>query len=258
VLTTTATAGSTTGYDQRAVSSDVVTGTQLLDVADPVRDDHGPGTFQSPTAPDFKDGAFDLTRFQVVQDGATTYLRARVRDLSPTFGNSLGAQLLTVFLHEPGTAGSTRPLFASRNYSVAAGDAWARAIQVRGFDETRVFDATGGQIGTANAQASPLTGFITIVVPTALLGGTPGSGWTFTVALHGQDGYGQDGARTFAETPQGYQFGRCATAGDPDPRCAVPLDRLPKAMDVLVPAGATQAEILDPTHPVVLRGVPIP
>jgi len=129
-----------------------------------------------------------------------------------------------------------------------------------GFDETRVFDATGAQIGTANAQASPLTGFITIVVPTALLGGTPASGWTFTVVLHGQDGYGQDGARTFAETPQGYQFGRCATAGDPDPRCAVPLDRLPKAMDVLVlvPAGATQAEILDPTHSVVLRGVPIP
>jgi len=129
---------------------------------------------------------------------------------------------------------------------------------VRGFDETRVFDATGAHIGTANAQASPLTGFITIVVPTALLGGTPASGWTFTVVLHGQDGYGQDGARTFAETPQGYQFGRCATAGDPDPRCAVSLDRLLKAMDVLVPAGATQAEILDPTHPVVLRGVPIP
>jgi len=38
----------------------------------------------------------------------------------------------------------------------------------------------------------------------------------------------------------------------------VPLDRLPKAMDVLVPADATQAEILDPTRPVVLRGVPIP
>lgn len=259
VLTTTSTiSGAATGYDQRSVSSDAVTGTQLLDVADPSGDDHGPGTFQAPTSSDFKDGAFDLTRFQVVQDGATTYLRAKVRDLSPTFGNSLGAQLLTVFVHEPGAPGSTRPLYASRNYSVSSADAWTRSVQLRGFDETRVFDASGAQIGTANAQASQLTGYITIAIPTALLGGPPASGWTFTVVMYGQDGYGQDGARTFAETAQPYQFGRCATVGDPDPRCGVALDQLPKAMDVLVPAESTQAEVLDPTKPVVLRGIPIP
>ena len=258
VLTVTATAGATTGYDQRSVSSDVVTGTSLLDVADPSGDDHGPGTFQYPTSSDFKDGAFDLTRFQVVQDGGTTYLRARLRDLSPTFGNALGAQLITVFVHRPGVAGSTAPLFASRHYAVDAADAWARAVQVRGFDETRVYDATGAQIGTANAQASALTGFVTVAVPSALLGGTPASGWTFTVVVHGQDGYGQDGARTFTATAGSYTFGRCAVTGDPDPRCAVAPDQLPKAMDVLVPAGATQAEELDPTHPVVLRGVAVP
>ena len=258
VLTTTATAGTTTGYDQRSVSSDVVTGTSLLDVADPVGDDHGPGTFRYPTSANFKDGAFDLTRFQLVQDGATTYLRARLRDLSPTFGNSLGAQLLTVFLHRPGIPGSTAPLFASRHYAIDGADAWSRAIQVRGFDETRVYDASGTQIGTANAQASQLTGYITVAVPTALLGAVPASGWTATVVLHGQDGFGQDGARTFTETPQEFTFGRCATAPDPDPRCAVALDRLPKAMDVLVPDGTTQAQELDPTSPVVLRGVAIP
>ena len=258
VLTTTATAGTATGYDQRSVSSDVVSGTSLLDVADPVGDDSGPGTFRYPTSADFHDGAFDLTRFQVVQDGSTTYLRARLRDLSPTFGNALGAQLLTLFVHQPGVAGSTQPIFDSRHYSVAAEDAWSRAIQVRGFDETRVYDASRTQIGTAKAQASALTGFITVSIPTALLGGTPASGWSFTVVLHGQDGYGQDGARTFADTPQGYQFGRCASATDPDPRCQVASDQLPKAMDVLVPPGTSQQVELDPRLPVVLRGVQIP
>lgn len=257
VLTTTVTAGQATGYDQRAVSSDVITGTQVLDVTDPVGDDHGPGTFQYPTSTDFKAGAFDLTRFRVIQDGPTTYLRTTLRDLSPTFGNALGAQLLTIFVHEPGSPGSTSPVFASRNYSIASGDAWARAVQVRGFDETRVYDASGAQIGTAAAQASQLTGTITVTLPTALLGGTPATGWSFTVVLHGQDGFGQDGARTFAETAQSFQFGRCAVAGDPDPRCGVPVGQLPKAMDVLVPAGVTQAQVLDPTAPVVLRGVPI-
>ena len=258
VLTTTATSGSTTAYDQRSVSSDVVTGTSLLDVTDPTGDDNGPGTFRYPRSSDFHDGAFDLTRFQVVQDGATTYLRARVRDLSPTFGNSLGAQLLTVFVHRPGAAGTTKPIFDSRNYSVAQADAWDRAVQVRGFDETRVYDATRTQIGTASAQASALSGFITVSIPTALLGGTPVSGWSFTVVLHGQDGYGQDGARTFDDTPKDYQFGRCATSPAPDPRCQVSSGGLPKAMDVLVPAGTTQQAELDPRFPVVLRGVPIP
>ena len=263
ILTTTVTTrAGATGYDQRTVTSDVVTGTTVLEVTDPTGDDHGPGTFQYPTAADFHQGAFDLTRFVVVDSGETVYLRARVGDLSPTFGDPLGAQLLTVFIHEPGTDGSTSSLYPSRNYGIAGPDAWARAIQVRGFDQTRVFDASGAQIGTATASASQTSGYITIAVPAALLdaspGSTPGPGWSFTVTLYGADGYGVDGARTFAPTAQPYQFGLCATAGDPDPRCAVPLDQLPKVMDTITPAGVDQSSELDATSPVVLRGVSVP
>ncbi len=256
VLTTTVTAGRRTGYDQRSVSSDAVPGTVVLDTSDPTGDDNGPGTFTYPTASDFHDGAFDLTRFEVVQDGETTYLRTKVRDLSPTFGNALGAQLLTIFAHQPGTTGSTAALYPSRQYSIADQDAWTRAVQVRGFDDTRVYDAPGSQIGTVTAQASQLSGYITVIVPTALLGGTPGAGWSFTVVLHGQDGYGQDGARVFSPTATDYTFGECP-AGGTGPICQVPVDALPKAMDVLTPAGVDQSSELDPTSPVVLRGVPI-
>ena len=70
--------------------------------------------------------------------------------------------------------------------------------------------------------------------------------------LHGQDGFGEDGARTFANTPQSYNFGRCATDPNPDPRCQVDSGQLPKAMDVLGPQQATE---LDPTHPVVIHAV---
>ncbi len=257
-ITATTTAGAT-AYDQRIVSSDQITGTPVLDVTDPSGDDSGPGTFQYPTAADFHPGAFDLTRFQVFNVGSSVLLRTQLRNLSPTFGNSLGAQLLTVFAHEPGAAAtSTAPLAASRGYSVASQDAWTRAVQVAGFQRTRVYDASGAEVGQASAQASPTTGYITIVIPKALLGGTPSAGWTFTVVLHGQDGYGQDGARTFTDTAGAYTFGRCpagATAGV----CSVPLGQLPKAMDVLTPAGVNQAVELDPSRgPVVLRGVPVP
>ena len=108
------------------------------------------------------------------------------------------------------------------------------------------------------SESSQVTRTITILVPQASLG-TPGSGWSFTVVLHGQDGFGEDGARTFTPTPGTFTFGRCETDPSPDPRCNVPLTDLPKAMDVLTPPGVDQATELDRSlGPVVLRGVPVP
>ena len=50
VLTASATAsGNRTGYAQTTVSSDVTSGTTVLDVSDPAGDDNGPGTYQYPT-----------------------------------------------------------------------------------------------------------------------------------------------------------------------------------------------------------------
>ena len=72
-------------------------------------------------------------------------------------------------------------------------------------------------------------------MPKAALG-HPAPGWTFTVVLTGQDGFSPDQARGFAPTPQDFQFGVCATASD-DPHCTVDPGTVPKAMDVLTPAG---------------------
>ncbi len=75
-----------TGVARVDVVGDLVGGTTILDVTDPSGDDHGPGTFQYPTSSAFHDGAFDITRFQVLQQGDTVYLRTTLRDLSDTFG----------------------------------------------------------------------------------------------------------------------------------------------------------------------------
>src|SRR5271165_6241227 len=106
VLTASATApGNRTGYAQTSVTSEVLNGTTALDVpnslGDGVGDDNGPGTYQYPTASDFHAGAFKLTRFQVISDGTTVYLRATLANLDPTFGSPLGAQLLDVYVHTP-------------------------------------------------------------------------------------------------------------------------------------------------------------
>jgi carbohydrate-binding DOMON domain-containing protein len=251
------TAAGATGYARRTVISDNVTG--VLDVTDPDGDDNGPGTYAYPTSSSFQPGAFDLQRFQVIVDGDTTLLRAKVRNLAPTFGSPLGAQLLDVYVHDPAaTTTSTAAAFPNRNYTIAADSAWSRRIEVEGFADPVFVDAAGQPLGTVSVLASQASGYITIVVPTAALG-TVGPGWRFTVVLHGQDGFAPGRARGFQPTPADFQFGVCATAGDPNPICAVDPETVPKAMDVITPAGVSQAAELDPTDPPVeITGVPVP
>jgi glucoamylase len=257
-ITATATTTSGTGVDRVDVVGDLVGGTSLLDVTDPANEDHGPGTFQYPTSGDFHDGAFDLTRFQVLEQGSTVYLRTTLRDLTPTFGSQDGAQLLDVYVHQPGApAYSTAAAFASRNYTLATDSAWSQRLEVQGFAPPVWLDAGGHAPGTVSSVvASGPTKTITIAVPAAQFG-TPGPGWTFSVVLTGQDGFSGDLARGFASTPQPFAFGVCAS-GDSSPICSIPPGSAPKAMDVLTPDGVSQSTELDPTQgAVVLHGVPV-
>src|SRR5262245_30718852 len=258
-LTTTVTAGNATGYDQRSVFRDVVTGTLVLDSADPDGDDNGPGNFAYPTSGDFKPGAFDLQRFQVFDTGSEIVLRARIRNLDPTFGQTNGAQLLDVYVRDPSASPtSTAPAFPQRNYTIAANSAWTQRIEVQGFAPVVWVRADGSALPGATFVANSLSRYITVRLPKAAFG-TPGSGWVFTVVLHGQDGFSQDQARGFAPTPESFLFGVCAAPNPADARCGVPPSDEPKAIDVITPPGVDQATELDVTQgPVVLTGQAVP
>lgn len=256
VVTATAT-GAGTGYAQRTISSDFVTGTVLLDQTDPDGDDNGPGTYTYPTATDFHAGAFDLQRFQVIDSGTNLVFRAQVRDLTPTFGSPLGAQLLTIYAHDPAaTTTSTAAPFPSRAYTIAPADAWSRRLEVQGFADPSLVDASGAALATPSVQASQATRYITVSVAKSAFG-TPGAGWTFAAVLTGQDGNSPDQARPFTPTAGQYTFGLCA-AGGTAPVCTADPATAPKALDVLTPAGVDQTTELDPTRgPVTVRGVPV-
>ncbi len=260
VVAATAPDGST-AQTVRTVVWDVVNGTLLLDVPDPTGDDNGPGNYAYPTDPAFHPGAYDLTDFQVYDTGSTVTFRVQTSDLSPTFGSPLGAQLVDVYVHQPGaTPTSTAASFPQRNYTIASADAWSRLIEVQGFGQ-RFIDANGTTVGTVDIKANPISRYITFSVDKTALGGTPTSGWAFTVTLAGQDGYSPDQARSFAPTPQPYQFGVCATASS-DPHCTFDPNAVPKVMDTITPSGVSQATELDYTltapAPVTLAGVAIP
>ena len=262
-LTVTATApDGATAFAQTTVIFDVVPGTLLFAASDPDGDDNGPGTYDYPNSANFVDGAYDLQAFEVYDSGPDTVtFRVQTRDLTPTFGSPLGAQLVDVYLRDPAaTTTSTAASFAQRNYTIDPEAAWSRLIEVQGFGQ-RFIDASGATVGTVAIRATQVTRWITFTVTKAALGGTPSAGWSFAVVLTGQDGFSTDQARGFQPQSQDFQFGVCTpeavAAGNPI--CAVNPSTVPKAMDILTPEGTSQADVLNPLDPpVVIPAVTIP
>lgn len=268
------------GFD---VTSLAVPGTVVLNVAGPAGGGDGPGNFALPTAtngtgPVFPAGSFTITDFRVAQAGATTSFQVGVGDLTNPFGGPDGfsLQLADIYIRRPGLPSydySTAATYSSRNYTTAAADAWSQSIEVDGFGRAQWNTALGSAAGSIQGvSGNPASGQITITVPTAQLG-TVGSGWTFTVALAGQDGFGADDARAFTATPGGYTFGVCSAAEagqNPEPQaCQVSPSIEPEVMDTVPPPGvslATELNVLDyPGNttttlatPVQLQGVTVP
>ena len=206
-----------TAHAKRTVVWDFTPGTVLLDLTDPSNDDNGPGNYAYPTSSDFHPGAFDITAFKVIlsPDTLTTTFKLQTRDLSPTFGSPLGAQLVDVYVHDPAAATtSTAASFTERNYTIAAGSAWSRLLEVQGFGQRYVDASNTNAVGTIAISANAISRYITFSVPTASLGGTPTSGWGFTVVLTGQNGFSSDQARGFLATPRRIRL-RCLRLGQP-------------------------------------------
>jgi glucoamylase len=256
-ITVTATKGNRTAYTQ--ASSVTLPGTQVFSATDPTGDDNGPGTYQYPTDSNFVAGEFDLTAMQINETATNVYLQFKLRTLAQTFGDDFGAQLLDVYVHDPSaTTTTTAPFFPGANYTVAPADAWSERLEVQGFGAAPVFVNPGGtSLGTARFVVDQPSDTATIVVPRSAFGSIA-SGWTFTVALTGQDGFSAGSARTWAATPQEFNFGVCAPGGT-SPICALDPNTVPKVMDTITPPGVDQATELNPLNgPVQLQGVTVP
>jgi glucoamylase len=255
----TSTGAGATGHAQTSVIGDVSGGTTVLSVTDPTGDDNGPGTYQYPTSSSYTAGSWDLTGFQVITAGSVVYLRTSLRVLAPTFGSVDGAQLLDIYVHDPSaTSTSTAAAFPSRNYTVDPADAWSQRLEVQGFASPVWVNAAGSQVGTPTAVvASTVANTITIALPESEFG-TPTSGWTFTVAITGQNGFNGDQAISFTTNPGDFTLGVCPVGGS-DSICALNPGTVPEVMDTIPPAGVSQATELNPVNgPVVLQGVTAP
>jgi glucoamylase len=256
-LTVTATKGDSTGYSQLNVDNTKVPGTTVFSVTDPSGDDNGPGTYQYPTDSSFLPGAFDLLGFTVSETASKVYLQTHIANLGATFGSNFGAQLLDIYVQDPSaTTTSTAAPYASRNYTIAPADAWSEYLEAQGFQSPVWQSAAGGSLGSPQFIVDGTAGTATLVVPRATFGDV-GPGWTFTLALTGQDGFSSDQARAFTQPAGAYTFGVCPVGG-PEPICSVDPSTVPKVMDTITPTGVSQSTELDPTVGAVeLQGVTV-
>ena len=253
-VTVTATLHRSTGYTQLSVTNVSLPGNQVLDVTDQSGDDNGPGTYAYPLNGVFVPGAFDLTEFKVSETGSQVYIQATIRNLVNTFGSNFGAQLLDVYVHQPGVANtSTAAAYSIMNYGIATADAWTERLEAQGFASPIWVNASNASMGNPQFVVDDTSGTATLILPESDFG-KPQPGWVFTVALTGQ-GAGQPPVRDFQTAPQDFSFGVCA-AGKTGPICSVPANTAPTVMDTIPPPGVSQATELDPTHqPVLLQGV---
>jgi glucoamylase len=285
-----ATASGATNEAIFSVTDLYVPGTVILSAPAAAGGGSGPGTYAYPTAtnsdgsPVFAPDSFRLNGFTVIDSGTTVSFQVGIANLQSTFGSLLGAQLIDIYIHAPPQsvpAGETQSTAAAGafNYSIAPADAWNQLIEVDGFgtdDWVTPASPTSGisgssSVGTPQVSVGQLSeaggetpGLVTITVPTSALG-APGSGWTFTVTLTGQDGFGVDDARTFTLTPGAYTFGVCsaAVAGESPPPaiCGVDPSTVPFVMDTIPPTSVNVQTELNPTlNPagVELQGVTVP
>ena len=140
---------------------------------------------------------------QINQTDSDVFITFKFRTLVPTFGNPFGAQMLDVYVHKPAaTTTSTAAAFSARNYTIAPADAWSERVEVQGFAAPVWLDPSGNGVGSAVFVPDDGTKTATIELPIAQFG-TVGPGWTFTVALTGQDGFSSDQARGFATDAAG-------------------------------------------------------
>jgi len=217
-------------------------GQAVLALTDPIGDDHGPGSYIYPTNPVFKPGVFDLMKFTVMDDGEAVVFTARIAGpVENPWGSpiDLSVQTLDIYIdtdHKPGS-GATQ-LLPGRNAQITPEDAWEYCIWVEGWQqEIHAVSPDGlpNRLGEVKTQIVPQEHTITVTVPKKIIGDQP-QDWGYLVVLTSQEGFPSAGnwrVREVLSEAQEYRLG-----GGRDDN----LD--PNIIDILVPEGQSQEEIL--------------
>jgi alpha-amylase/alpha-mannosidase (GH57 family)/carbohydrate-binding DOMON domain-containing protein len=215
----------------------------ILDVKDPIGDDHGPGPYVYPINDIFPKRGFDLERFMVAADEKDVIFVFKVGALPNPWNSPIGLSLQTVDVyidkdHQP-NSGST-VLLPGRQAATEPSAAWEYAVWVEGWlQELHQSDPKGKLTridGAVRATTNEQERTITIRVPKEILGDDP-QHWGYIPVLLGQEGYPPPGNWRIRPVEKEAKFWRFG--GGPDDFLTHPF-----IIDMIAPKGLSQEKIL--------------
>ncbi len=259
-----------TTVQQRTVTSTNL-GTPVGSVIDPAGDDDGPGTYVYPANEAFVPRAFDVTRLGVYQAEDAVNLAVTIDGAltNPWGGDQVSVQRFDIYVR-PGGATSSDTVAARPGTNADIAAPYSFVVTADGFSGSAIRSADGAVVAPATLTAIPDQRQLVISVPDGAFAGLNlGSArYVVTSMSHADEaGEGTGGIRpvysldhwestvgTDQSFVHDFRFGGGAGEWTAD-NAARDTDRSdPNVLDVLVPTGSDQAEILDWTSgsPVVL------
>jgi hypothetical protein len=223
---------------------------------DPTGDDDGPGTYVYPTNAVYTPGIFDLQRVEVYSDGDQVRFVTRIAgDITNQFGGDrISHQRVNIYV-----GGDGDPAAALPGTNMGTETPWSAVVVVDGrFDQAGVYAPDGSRIARGTISTLPAAHEIAFTVPRSAFGDVDLRGARYGVAMFGnaEAGEGIGYVRPVydleywqnppADKPwiKEYRFG--GGAGEWTGDASHDSDtRDPNALDVIVGAGQTQAQVLD-------------
>ena len=182
---------------------DISTMTVVIDVEDPVGDDHGPGAYTYPLDEVFVPGSYDLRRFQVGTEPDHLIFAFEVRSpIANPWGSPRGLSVQTFDVYVdtgPGTHSGARLLLPGRNAALPAGLGWEYAVTVEGWDSALYVAGADGvpeeRQPSFDLVVFPTKGRVVVRLPRELFPEGDPAAWGYAAALLSQEGYPSAGVR---------------------------------------------------------------
>ena len=231
-------------------------------MSDPAGDDDGPGGYVYPADAAFVPGAFDLTRLGVYQAEDTVNLALTIDGAltNPWGGDQISVQRFDVYVR-PGGATSSGEVPARPGTNAAVAAPYSFVVTADGFTGSAIRSADGTVVAPAELTAIPDQQLLVVSVPAGAFAGLNlgSSRYVVTSMSHADEGgegvggirpvydldHWQSSVGTDHSFVHDFRFGGGAgeSTGDTAEKDTDTSD--PNVLDVFVPVGSEQSEVLD-------------
>ena len=187
----------------------------FLEVADPVGDDYGPGTYTYPTDAVFAAGSYDLEQFTVGTEGDQLVIDLDVvAPIQNPWGSprNLSIQTFDIYIDtDPGTDNGQRRLIEGRNAAVAEGTGWEFGITIEGWEPAIYVAGAEGTVEetrpTFEVAVFGDEGRVVARIPLATFGPGDPATWAYGAVVLSQEGFPSSGVRRVRDVePSAQQF----------------------------------------------------